>query len=281
MNIMRTRSALFAFALVAVIALTGCGEKTVKVQTGERVVCTYGETVSSTVKTIEVPASKAADYKVVTKKVTCARHKALEALYAAAQKAIADGDLTAARAKLAEVLAMEAGFRNAAEQAAQIDAGKKPTPDTGTGSGNTGGSTDATGSGVPETPVASLAKWVPDSITGYKADPVVADTNALTREYVPTGSSPVVSIVVVAEQFKTAEAAKAAAADTIAREYPSSRSTVDADGRTLSFGVSGTKFAAVAWNEGAILVVVEGFPKSGTGSSLKSTLQAIAAAIIP
>lgn len=281
MNTMRTRSALFAVALAAVLALTGCGEKTVKVQTGERVVCTYGETISTTVKTIEVPASKAADYRVVTKKVTCARHKALEALYAAAQKSIADGDLAAARAKLAEVLAMEAGFRKAAEQAAQIDAGKTPKPDTGGGPATPGGSTETTGSGVPETPVASLAKWVPDSIPGYKADPVVADTNALTREYVPSGSAPVVSIVVVAEQFKTADAAKAAADDTIARQYPSSRSTVDADGRKLSFGVSGTKFAAVAWNEGAILVVVEGYPKSGSGSSLKGTLQTIASAIIP
>jgi len=278
-NTTRIRSAAFVVALAAILALTGCGEKTVKVKTGELVVCTYGETVSSTVKTIEVPASKAADYKVTTKKVTCARHRALEAVYAAAQKAIAEGDLEAARAKLAEVLAMEPTFKKAAQQAKDIDAGKKPTADTSTG-GSTGGNTGG-GTGVPEAPVAGLAKWVPDTLAGYKADEVIADANALTREYVPSSSSKLVSVVVVAEQYKTAAAAKAAATDTIAKQYPTSRSNATAEGRTLLFGVKGSSFAAVAWTEDAVLIVIEAYAKSGTPSALKSDLQSIASAIIP
>jgi hypothetical protein len=265
-------------ALVLALALTGCSERTVKVQSGTRVVCSYGETVSSTVRTIEVPASRAAIYKVTTKTVVCARHTSLEQLYAAAQKAIADGDLKTARAKLAEVLAIEAEYRKAAEQAAAIDAGKTVVPDTssGTPGGTTGG-----GTGVPEGPVASLAIWVPATISGYKADPVIADAAALTRDYVSTGSSGFASFVVVAEQFVDAAAAKAAAERTIAKQYPSSRSTTTADGRTLLFGASGSRFAAVAWNESAILIVIEGYAKSGSASGLKGELQSIAAAIIP
>jgi hypothetical protein len=278
----QARTVVALFALVLALALTGCSERTVKVQSGERVVCTYGETVSSTVKTIEVPASKAAIYKVTTKTVVCARHKALEELYAAAQKAIADGDLTAARAKLAGVLAVEADYRKAAEQAAAIDAGKKPVPDTSTGApGGTPGGTTGGGTGVPEGPVASLAIWVPDTISGYKADPVIADATALTRDYVPTGTSGFVSFVVVAEQFGDAAAAKAAAERTIAKQYPASRSTATADGRTLLFGATGPRFAAVAWSEDAILIVIEGYAKSGNAPTLKSELQSIAAAIIP
>jgi hypothetical protein len=275
------RSTLIVLALGIVLVATGCAEKTVEVQNGVLVECTYGHTISNTVKTIEVPASKAGDYRVTTKKIVCARHKVLERLYAAAQKAIADGQLEVARAKLAEVLAIDATFRKAAEQAAAIAAGKKPTPDTGSGGTGSTTPTATPDPGVPEGPVASLAIWVPDKISGYKADPIIPDAAALTREYVPTGSSGLVSLVVVVEQFKTAAGAKAAATDTIANQYPSSRSTATADGRTLLFGANGSRFAAVAWNEDAILIVIEGYAKSGSASALKSELQSIAAAIIP
>jgi hypothetical protein len=252
----------------------------VKVQSGERVVCVYGETVSTNVKTLEVPASKVADYKIVTKTVTCDRHKALEALYAAAQKAIAAGDLTAARAKLAEVLGLDANYRKAAEQAAQIDAKKKPVPDPGSGPG---GSTTPTGTpgGVPDGPVASLSGWVPDTLAGYRADPVIADPAALTREYVPTSAKAVTSIVVVAEQYKDATAAKAAAATLMASQYPSGRTTLQADGRNLLYGATSAKFAAVAWNEGAVLVVIESYSSAGSVGSTKSELASVAAALIP
>ncbi len=269
------------FALAIALAVAGCGERTVTVQTGERVVCTYGETVSSTVKSIEVPASKASGYKVVTKTVTCEKHKVIEAIYAAAQRAIEAGDLKAARDKLAEVIGLDANFRKAGEQIALIDAGKKPVPDTGTGGTGSTTPTSTPGGGIPEGPVASLSTWVPDVIAGYKAEPVVADATALTRDYVPTSSKSVTSLVVVAEQFKDAASAKAAAAAMIASQYPSARSTVTADGRTLLYGASSKEFAAVAWNEGAVMIVVESYAAAGTLGSTKSELTSVAAAIIP
>jgi hypothetical protein len=274
-----SRSFAVVLALLLVVAAAGCGERMVKVQTGERVVCVYGETVSSNVKTIEVPASKVADYKVVTKTVTCEKHKALEALYAAAQKAIAAGDLAAARAKLAEVLGLDANFRKAADQAAQIDAGKKPAPDTG---GSTGGTTPPIpGGGVPEGPVASLAVWVPDKLAGYKADIVDADSVSLTRQYVPTSTKPLTSLVVVAEQYKDAAAAAAAGAATIARQYSTGRATLTVKSRTLQYGTSSKKFAAVAWNEGGVLVVIEAYSAAGSTTALKDELASVAAALIP
>jgi hypothetical protein len=268
------------FAVIMALLVAGCGERMVKVQTGERVVCIYGELVSSTVKTVEVPASKAIDYKVVTKTVTCAKHKAIEDLYAAAQKAIAAGDLKTARAKLAEVLGLDATYRKAAQQAAQIDAGKKPAADTGSGPTGSTTPTATPGGGIPEGPVASLASWVPDTLAGYKADAVEADTVSLTRQYVPTGSKPVASIVVVAEQYKDAATAKAAAARTIASQYSTGRTTVTVKGRTVLFGTLSKQFAALAWNEGAVLVVIEGYTSSGTAAGLKDELASVAAALI-
>jgi len=275
------KSIAVVLALVLVLGAVGCGEQTVKVQTGQRVVCTYGETVSSTVKTIEVPASKASSYKVVTKTVTCEKHLVIEALYAAAQKAIEAGDLNAARGKLAEILGLDANYRKAAEQVALIDAGKKPVVDTGTGPAGPATPPVTPGGGVPEGPVASLAAWVPDALSGYKADPVVADATALTREYVPTSAKSVTSLVVVAEQYKDAASAKAAATAMIASQYPSARATVTTDGRTLLYGANSKEFAAVAWSEGAVLIVIESYSAGGTVGSTKGELTSVAAALIP
>jgi hypothetical protein len=264
--------------VAAVASATGCGEKMVKVQTGEKVVCTYGETVSSTVKTIEVPASKVDAYTVVVRPVLCSRHRAIETLYAAAQRLITAGNLKLAAEKLARVLELDPTYRKAAEQKKVIDAGKTPAADPGTGPGGGTGSTDTTGgTGVPETPVASLAMWVPDTLAGYTADPVVADANALTREYVPTTAGSVRSVVVVAEQMRTEAQAKAYASGTIKSGYPSNRSTITVGSRTAEFGTRG-HYGAASWNQGAVTVVVEVYGDGGA-SSLKAAAQAVGAAI--
>jgi hypothetical protein len=267
--------------LTAAVSTAGCGERMVKVQTGEKVVCTYGETVSSTVKTIEVPASKVDAYKVVVRPVLCSRHRAIETLYAAAQRLITAGNLKLAVDKLALVLELDANYRKAAQQKKDIDAGKTPAVDPGTGpDGGTGGtgSNDTTGgTGVPETPVASLATWVPSAIAGYTAQPVIADAGALTREYVPTPAGSVKSVVVVAQQLYSEAQAKSFATGTIRSGYPSNRSTITIGARTADFGTRG-RYAAVAWNQGAITVVVEVYGTGGV-ASLKTAVQAVGAAI--
>jgi hypothetical protein len=264
--------------LTAAVFAAGCGEKTVKVQTGEKVVCTYGETVSSTVKTIEVPASKVDAYKVVVRPVLCSRHRAIETLYAAAQRLITAGDLKLAADKLALVLELDASYRKATQQKKDIDAGKTPTVDPGTGPDSGTGSNDTTGgTGVPETPVASLATWVPSAIAGYTAQPVIADAGALTREYVPARGAPVSAVVVVAQQLYSEAQAKSFATGTIRSGYPSNRSTITIGARTADFGTRG-RYGAVAWNQGAITVVVEVYGTGGV-ASLKTAAQAVAAAI--
>jgi hypothetical protein len=278
----RTRAVLAlvttAVLLTSALSTVGCGEKTVKVQTGEKVVCTYGETVSSTVKTIEVPASKVDAYKVVVRPVLCSRHRAIEALYAAAQRLITAGNLKLAAEKLARVLELDPNYRQAAKQKKDIDAGKTPAVDPGTGPDGGTGSTDTTGgTGVPETPVASLATWVPDSIAGYTAQPVIADAGALTREYVPAPGAPVIAVVVVAQQLYSEAQAKSYATGTIKSGYPSNRTTLTIGPKTADFGTRG-RYGAVAWNQGAITVVVEVYGTGGA-ASLKTVAQALGAAI--
>jgi hypothetical protein len=285
----RTRTALIAssaLALIVAAALVtgGCGERQVRVESGQRVVCTYGETISNTIKIVEVPVSEAHLYTVKTTRILCSKHRDLATLYAAAQKAIADGDLRTARAKLAEVIALEATYGKAAEQTAQIDAGKTPAVDTAPPSppaSTPDDATEPTGTGVPEGPVASLAIYVPDAIPGYKVSRVIPSDFSLNRDYIPTEKGSLTSIVVVAEQYPTPALAKAAAESTIKNQYSGSQDTLTVEGRAVLFGVYGARYAALAWNEGAVLVVVEGYSADGKATGMKGALESVAVAIIP
>jgi hypothetical protein len=268
--------------LSLVAALTaGCCEANVKVTTGEKLVCVYGETVSSSIKQIEVPASDAANFKVVTKTIVCARHRALEALYAAAQKALADKDAKTAMEKLAELVKLDATYRQAAEQLKQLQAGTTPAPDTTPPPSQTQTGTVDGGTGLPVAPVPSLAKWVPDTLSGYTARPIIADPAAVTREYVGASGSPVSVLVIVAEHFASSDAAKAGTASTIGSQYSANRGQVSVKGRTLEFGTNGTGFAAVGWNEGSTGIVIEAAASGGSPTALKGALQDAAGAIMP
>ena len=236
--------AVLVAVAVGYFALSGC-ERTVSVENGVRVVCTYGHTVSDSVKTIEVPASQASNYSVQTKTITCPKHQQAEKLYGEAQAALAKADLKAAAASLKKVIALDAGFRQAKAQLAEIEAGKKPKPDTAiSGGGSPGSSAGGSGAGgsapepgsgssepsgtadggekpgttpgtpgddvEPEGPVASLRKWLPDDIKGYAAEPLTADAFVLTRNYAPSGGPKTKQLVIAAEQLGNADKVDAA-----------------------------------------------------------------------
>ena len=267
------------------------GSRDVRVETGERIVCTYGEVVTDTIRTVEVPAADAAKYKVVRETITCDRHKRLEALYAEAQAAIIAGDLTTAREKLAEIVKTEPQFRNAQQQIDAIDEGRTPvvdknapkpsssTPTSSTPGGTPGGTTDSPGK-EPIGPVASLSSFVPDTLPGYRSTPIVADVFALTRQYLPDASQPTDALVVVVEQYKNATVAKNAIKNDLGTSYPMSASTLTISGRSVYFGTDGHRLAIVAWNEQGIVVAIEGSSKTGKAALLKSHLTPLVSAIV-
>lgn len=284
---MSRRLTLLLVALVAAgTLLTGCS-RTVRVETGQRITCTYGEVVTDTVKTIEVPAGDAADYHVVSTTVTCDRHKRLETLYGEAQAAIIAGDLATARAKLVEVVTLEPLFKNARQQLDAIDSGGKPEPDADASKPSTPAPTGtATSTAKPDPgqqpvgPVASLSAWVPEALPGYSATPIIADVYTLTREYLPSAGAPTDALVVVVEQYKDASAAKLAIRNELGRSYPKGGTTVTIEGRSVYFGTDGRRRAIMAWNENGVVVAIEGAAKSGSPSGLKSHLSGLVAAIV-
>ena len=274
----RFLSAVVVAAIAGALALSGCTQ-VVRVETGEIVTCTYGEITTDTVRVIDVPADQAANYTVTRETTTCPLHLRAEALYAEAQAAILASDLATAKAKLAEIVGLDATFRRAKTQLDAIDAGQTPVPDTG----STKPSTTSTGTAdgqLPVGPVASLAGYVPDTLAGYTAQPIIADAFTLTREYIPAVGSPIAHLVIVAEQNKDAKAADAQIKAVVAPSSGFDVSTVNVAGRDMRFGTDGSLFATLCWNDNGVLVVIEASSAAHKPADLKSNLVTLAGGIV-
>ncbi len=277
---MRRLGSLLVLVALSAALLTSAGcQKKIEVQSGTRTVCTYGEVVTDTVKTISVPANKAGAYRVETVTVTCDRHKKLEALYAAAQADIAKGDLGAAQTKLTQIVATDSAFRQASAQLATIKSGKKPTPDTGN-SGSTGSkpttSTPKPGDDQPTGPIQSLLKWAPDALSGFTSAKPAADAFALTRQYVPASGSKVKQLVIAVEQFSGKSSAAAGLDAYSKRPYSKAASTVTVNGHSAYFGTDNTRYAILAFTQGSVLIQIEMAAEPGKQAALKSDLISVA-----
>lgn len=254
---MKVTLALVLALVVSGASASGCQRK-VEVKSGTRTVCTEGEVISDDVKTIKVPANKANAYRVRTITVTCDKHKQLPTLYADAQAALAAGDTKLAATKLAEVLALDPTYRKAKEQADSIAKGGKPAPDTAPapGAGTTPAPVTPPKPGETTETVGALGRWTPDTITGFTAAKALPDALSISREYTPSGSSPVVSIVIIAEQFRTAADAKKGLEAQVKKSYTKDKATLQVKGRDAYFGTDGSRFAALGFTDGSVMVAI-------------------------
>lgn len=275
----RLGSMLALVALTATLLSAGGCQKKIEVQSGTRTLCTYGETVSNTIKTISVPADEAGLHKVQTVTITCDRHRKLEALYETAQADLAKGDMSAAKLKLAQIVADDPEFGQAAKQLAVIKSGKKPKPDTSNpepdGSNPT---TDTATPGDDEVtgPVETLLKWAPGTLTGFKAAKPVAGAFTLSRQYIPASGSKARALVIDVEQFRDKGYASAALDAYAKRPYSMNASTAKVNGHSAYFGTDNTRYAILAFTQGAVLIQVEMAADPGKQAALKTDLIAVA-----
>ena len=280
---MQRRSALSLVALVACAILLAACARTVKVESGERVVDSNGRVVSSSIKVLEVPADQADKYSVVTRTVP-ADSSRLEQLYLSAQAAIASGDTTKAVAALKEIVKIDPTYKKAPAQLADIQAGRKPAADTtGTtkpSSPTTPPSKETSTGKIPVGPVTNLSGWVPETLMGFRGEPVTADVFTLSREYGTTSSNVIDALVVVVEQYKDASAAKKAVSAVVTDAYPASPSTFTVKGRSVRFGTDGHRFAVAVWNENGVVVAIEVSSKARKPADVKSTLESLVTALI-
>jgi hypothetical protein len=286
----RTLTLLLAVLLLAsaLVPLSGCQRK-VTVLTGEIVLCTAGEVLEDNTEEIEVAANAVADYGVTTKVITCDEHGDLSALYAAAQKAIAEGDLVTARERLRTIVASDPTYRRASEQLDEIAAGNRPAVDSGSadaGSGGTGGTGGSGGTGSTEPtesvaeepvgPVVSLTRYVPDVIEGYVAQGIIADLAFLSRQYLPTAKTADQLIIEVEQHVNADQAVEQQAA--IIAGYPENTASKTISGKTVMAGVSG-QYAVATFIDGPLTVTVELHATGGSGASLVDAAFAVVQAI--
>lgn len=284
---------LVAVLIVAVmLPVTGCTRK-VTVLTGEIVMCTAGEIIEDNTEEIEVPADEVENYGVTTTVITCDEHSDLAGLYAAAQKAIADGDLVTARERLRTIIERDPTYRSASDQLAQIDEGTRPavdsgdaddggTDDDGTGDTDDGDTDDGdtddgdTDPDTPVGPVASLLTYVPDKIDGYVAQGITADLAFLSRLYLPT-SDAADQLAIEVEQHVNADAAVNQQV-VLAANYPDAPTSRTINGKTVMAGVNG-QYAAGVFIDGPLTVIVELHATGASGEGLLDAMFAVVESI--
>lgn len=267
-------------ALTLIVPSAGCKQKMVTVRDGEIVLCTEGEVVSDTTEELEVPAKEVGEYEVTTRVITCDLHTKLAALYDEARAALEKGDTESARKALADLVALDPTYRDAGQQLASIDKGVKPPADPGddTGTPTTPGNTP--GDDAPTGPVLNLIDYTPDRVTGFVGQGLIADPFVLTRDYLPESPGDIDKLVIVAEQFKDAAAAKAELQNAVKANYAQGAAQVNVGSLSGYFGYRGST-GAIAFVDGAILVVVEAAAYSGSASAFKTTLTSVAEEIAP
>jgi hypothetical protein len=270
--------------------LAGC-RRAVKVMTGERVVCTYGEVVSDTIREIEVPEADAGKYVTTTRTITCDRHKRLESLYALVQEALASGDTSSAAKSLTEIVKLDPSYRRSAEQLKQIREGRKPKPDTsastpsGPGSSPTTSppSTPGTTPGPSPTPGGPMENYrflLPDALPGFSVEALAVEELALTRAYVPKDKGRFDQLVIMVEQYQSSAGAKQAIDTRMRPEYGSSGEDVTVAGLSGYTGVNGQGFLILTLDRSGVLVTFELHATGAKAADLKSDLKTIAAGVL-
>lgn len=273
---MRRIASLSLAALALVLAVTGCAKPKVTVRTGERVYCVYGEMLEDDVRTIQVDSKDVADYSVEERTELCDRHRRLAALYDVAQGALERRDGETAEKTLTALVAQDSGFRRASEQLAQLRRGTTPAPDREAAptpdETRDEQSTPNTSTTKPSGPAASMARFAPDALEGFKAGKVVVEDFTLTRPYVPQDTGRMLALVIVAEQYVDKRAAEGAL-DRFRRNYATDAETL---GNGAHLGTDGNAVAGAVWRTGSIVVVAELAPAQGDPKAVKRDLAKIA-----
>jgi hypothetical protein len=265
--------ATVALLLGVLMLAPGC-QRTVEVQTGTRTVDAQGHVISENIHTLRVPADKAGDYRVVTITQRASSADSIAALYAQAQKDITSGETTSALKKLEQVLSLTKDYRQAKSQRDAIKQGKKATPDTSKPASGSK-TTPTTPPSQQEQTAGSLLQWTPDAMSGFTAGKPMVDALTCTRDYTPKAGSSAQSLVIVAEQFRTADAAKAALKSQVKLRYPKDSDSATVHGHDTYFGTDGKSFAVMAFVSGSVMVAAEVSPDSGSPSGLKSLVTGV------
>lgn len=257
-----------------VLSAAGC-KPSVSVQTGIRTMCSYGHLVDEDVKTVKVPADKAASYRVVTKYITCPRHLEAERLMAQAKAALTKGDKANARKLLRQAFAKASNVQDPAGLSASL---KVPRPAGGWTGGTAGGGTTGGGTSGGTKPTdegvvspVDLMVSLPKSLPGYQLVSENRSMVAATRTFRGTTALPQ-QLVVQVTYVGTKQGYDDWFQDRVKLAYTISPQTLKAGGQSVYFATDGKRFATGAWYRGGGAFQVEAAAKSGSPAALKSSV---------
>ncbi len=270
----------------------------VKVETGSRVVCKYGEIITDRTKSITVPRLFARAYGVKTSKSTCPKHRTVERLYDDANRLIAQGDLRTAGKLLGSIKKRDPKFKDIDKKIASLNkeliaaglptipidggtgdssgsdsGGGEGTGDSGSsgtsssGNNDSGGNDDGGGSDTPGddgTPTyLYLLDLLPDEMSGYELWAEDFATLSASRTFSPKGSTKIKLLTLAVDLAGNADSADAYIEGKIKSSYPGSKDdNVKVEGRECYFGTHANQFAMLAWQEGGIVYQVEMMAKN-------------------
>lgn len=260
MQFLRKRAVLaavsVAFVVVLGFSLTRLlsPEKQVRVRAGTRIVCTYGETLSSTVKTLWVPESKANQYRVSTRTILCEKHRK-------AQEAFALGQ---ALARLHKYPAALRAFKRAAKYDPKYKNVQAWIASGGRSGGSASGSTNSTSSGSSAgtsgggsssggAETVNISAMIPSSLAGYRAGSLLKEPKSVSRDFVPKSQRIVQTLVIRAYDFGTQARAAQFINRVSRRVYAKSGKTTTFRNTKAYFGTQPPVYATFAWADRGVV----------------------------
>jgi len=243
-----------AFLLLAIgaLALRLRPESEVKVRAGTKIVCIYGETLKNDVKELLVSRSEAGRYRVIVEKVLCDRHRKAQEAFERAQKLAREGKKAEALKAFKEAASYDPDFRDV--KAWIASGGASGSSSSGNSSGESNSGSGASSSGTQTKPVA-LTPLLPASLDGYESGPILKETGAASRTFMPLPKkhANVSSLVVRVYDFGTTTRAQRFIDNVSRKLYSKNPKTVGVNGAAAYFGTQPPLYATLAWRKGQVV----------------------------
>lgn len=299
---------LVLLLLLSLAFASGCAEKKVRVRTGTRIICKYGDIIEDNTKFIKVPKSKAGNYYVRTIRRLCDKHRKVEKLLAKAQEAVSSGkeqeakqlveeitksdpnlqaatkaeDAKSQVAILGEILNKE---RQEAAQAAaesQSPAQAPPAGSTGSTGGTTSGQSSSQttgtsgGTGDSDTqPGTETSTPTPPSLTSIFPT-ILPGYNKISETQDLLSASRLydaldnqkVKLLTISVEQFTNAAEAQKWIDSNKRYYGKDSREATVKGSVAYFGTDGREFAYLGWTKGSVSVELEMLAESGSPADL-------------
>ncbi len=286
----KSRSNLFKYSMVAVLLLAVpllilmFGEK-VRVRTGTKIICTYGEVLKDSTRTEWVFKWQSDRYHVTYRRMLCQRHRTAEQLYARALKAVKAKDLRTAKDIFGEVAAIDPAFKDVGKQLQKLGVTPPPVPGSASGSNSSSNSGGQPGSdnkpggssqGGTTNPSGPLVSQLPKTVSGYRLTNDWGGDLGAGQTWVPTSKKDIQMLTIVLEQTGS-DAGATSRIKMYKRSYSENARNLTIEGRPTYFGTDGRAFAVLLWHRGGVVYEME-VQTEGKPANARSPLTSIATA---